>query len=600
MILQALYDLFDRRKDELPEEGFEDKEIPFLIGINSKGEFVSLQDTRTLDGKKLNGRKFRVPKGAGRSSPKAWQMANLLWDHYGYVFGYSNSDSDNDKEKTEKQHETFVKQIQKLAATYPSDIELNAVMEFYKNKQHEDVFKHPLWLDCKNIAGCNLTFQIDGVGHICDNDNVRAYVSSKINQLESDRDEDDVPLQKKEGICLITGNLSTIARLHPRTPIAGAKSNAKIVSFQKKSGFDSYGKEQSYNAPVSEKAAFAYTTALNYLLAKGSPQKIYVGDTTTVFWADKKHKVEDLFIEIFGEPAKGEPEQDYKSLISMFRSPETGVKVELDPETKFYVLGLAPNAARIAIRFWYAGTVGEIVDKMWQHFDDLEIVKSPNEWRTISLRNLLRSTAQQEKDKNISPNLAGDFMKAILAGTPYPVTLLSSVIRRIKAEQSKKDSNGKPMQNVTYPRAALIKAVLVRQSRYRNEKEEIGMSLNLSNMNIGYRLGRLFSVLEKIQEEANPGINATIRDRFYGSASSTPVTVFPFLMRLKNHHLAKLENKGRVKNMEKLIAEIMDSITEFPGHLSLDDQGRFTIGYYHQRRDLYTKKDKTEEDPTND
>jgi CRISPR-associated protein Csd1 len=190
----------------------------------------------------------------------------------------------------------------------------------------------------------------------------------------------------------------------------------------------------------------------------------------------------------------------------------------------------------------------------------------------------------QGKSDNIQPNLAGDFMKAILAGTPYPATLLSSAIRRIKAERE-----------VIYQRVSLIKAILVRNARFykTNPKEEVGMSLDTSNTNIGYRLGRLFAVLEKVQEEASPGINATIRDRFYSSASSVPVTVFPHLMKLKNHHIAKLENKGRVVNLEKVIGEIVNDITDFPGHLSLDDQGRFAIGYYHQRQDFFKKKDAT-------
>ncbi|MCL4491530.1 MAG: type I-C CRISPR-associated protein Cas8c/Csd1, partial [Nitrospirae bacterium] len=156
----------------------------------------------------------------------------------------------------------------------------------------------------------------------------------------------------------------------------------------------------------------------------------------------------------------------------------------------------------------------------------------------------------------------------------------SSAIRRIRAEQE-----------VTYPRASLIKAVLVRKARYKNEKEEIAMGLDAGNTNAGYRLGRLFAVLEKIQEEASPGINATIRDRFYSSASSTPVTVFSHLLKLKNHHIAKLENKGRAVNFEKLVGEIVDDINDFPAHLSLDDQGRFAVGYYHQRQDFFKKKD---------
>jgi CRISPR-associated protein Csd1 len=194
------------------------------------------------------------------------------------------------------------------------------------------------------------------------------------------------------------------------------------------------------------------------------------------------------------------------------------------------------------------------------------------------------------KSENIPPNLGGDVMRAILSGQPYPLTLLQNAIRRIRAEQAKKGERGNPAMNVTYPRAAIIKACLNRHLRNSQTYEkELTVTLDTINPNPGYRLGRLFAVLEKIQEEANPGINATIRDRFYGAASSTPVTVFSNLMKLKNHHLAKLENPGRRVNLERLIGEIMYGVTDFPAHLDLADQGRFAIGYYHQRQAFFSK-----------
>jgi CRISPR-associated protein Csd1 len=233
------------------------------------------------------------------------------------------------------------------------------------------------------------------------------------------------------------------------------------------------------------------------------------------------------------------------------------------------------------VRFWYEGTVQQILDHIEQHFDDCTIIHGPKQPETLSLFRLLVSTAVQGKSENIQPNLAGDMMRAILAGTPYPKSLLSSAIRRVRAERE-----------ITYPRAALIKAVLARDARYYNSNQkEVGMSLDITNNNTGYRLGRLFAVLEKVQEEANPGLNATIRDRFYGAASSTPVAVFALLMKLKNHHIAKLENRGRAINFEKLIGEIMSGISEFPAQLPLPDQGRFAVGYYHQRQDFFITKE---------
>jgi CRISPR-associated protein Csd1 len=437
---------------------------------------------------------------------------------------------------------------------------------------------------------------------------VRSYISKTI---ETDDDEDDNDASEsgeKEGICMITGEHASIARLHPRTPIAGAKSNAKIVSFQKNMGFDSYGKEQSYNAPVSKRAAFAYSTALNHMLAKDSHRKIRIGDATTVFWTDKEHEIEDWFKDIFGEPAKTESDQDNAAIRALFESMKTGTPPIEWNLNQFYILGLSPNSARISIRFWYAGTVAEVARTILQHFEDISIVHANYEHPYCSLNGLLTATAAETKDSqktnrvyyrgkyyDVMPNLAGEFMKAILTGTPYPHTALVAGISRVRAEQAKKDQNGKSMQNVTYPLAALIKAILTRRARYyKQEEKEVGMSLDTSNTNPGYLLGRLFAVLEKVQIESAGGegkINATIRDRFYGAASSTPVAVFSHLMKLKTHHLAKLENyKGFY---EKLIGEIVDKLDAddaFTAHLPLDDQGRFAVGYYHQRQSFFTKK----------
>jgi CRISPR-associated protein Csd1 len=252
---------------------------------------------------------------------------------------------------------------------------------------------------------------------------------------------------------------------------------------------------------------------------------------------------------------------------------------------RFYVLALAPNAARISVRFFRQGRVKDFGEKIKQHFDDLEIVRGPRDPEYLSLYRILTSTALGYDMTNVPPNLAGAVIESILDGTPYPMTLLHQAMRRIRAEQ-----------NVTRARAAILKATINRFNRIHNKHEkEILMALDASNTNPGYRLGRLFAVLEKIQEEAQPGINTTIRDRFYGAASTSPVAVFSQLLKLKNHHLAKLEHPGRRVNFEKLIGEIMSGIAEFPAHLTLNDQAYFSVGYYHQRQDFFTsKKDNNE------
>jgi CRISPR-associated protein Csd1 len=331
---------------------------------------------------------------------------------------------------------------------------------------------------------------------------------------------------------------------------------------------------------------FAYTTALNHLLRKGSRQRMQVGDASTVFWAEKANPIEDSFFDLF-EVDQDDPNRHTEAVRALYAAPSTGAKPVDEDSTKFYVLALAPNAARLVIRFWYFNTVGELARQIRQHFDDIAIAHADWQPEYLSLYQLLRSLALQGKAEHIPPNLAADVLRAILAGTPYPRTLLAAVIGRIRAEHT-----------VDYPRAALIKAVLVRAARFNPfNQQEVTVSLNVDNMNIGYRLGRLFAVLERVQEAANPGINATIRDRYYGAASATPVLVYPNLLKLKNHHIAKLDNPGQVVNLERLIGQIIEGIDCFPTNLSLDDQGRFAIGYYHQRQAFFVKsepKDKQE------
>lgn len=384
-------------------------------------------------------------------------------------------------------------------------------------------------------------------------------------------------------ICLITGEKEKIERLHSAIKgVRGAQSSgANIVSFNL-DAVSSYGKQQGSNAPVGKSAAFAYTTALNHLLGRDSRQKMLVGDATMVFWADKRSELEVAIPDIFGEPPKDEPDRNTKAVESLYESVKNGVLAADSGPTRFYVLGLAPNASRIAIRYWIVDTVAGMAGKVIQHFEFLKLVHAPHEQDVLPLFRLLISTAVQGKAENIPPNLAGDTMRAILEGLPYPETLLQAVIRRIRAEHE-----------ITYARAALVKACINSRATFENQenKEDLTVSLDKNNANIGYRLGRLFAVLEKIQAEAHTGINATIRDRFYGSASGTPVAVFSNLMRLKNHHLAKLTSLGRRIHFERLIGEIMEGVDDFPSHLNLSDQGRFAIGYYHQAQDFYTKKE---------
>ena len=568
MILQALYDYYQRKSasadSALAPAGFEYKEIPFILEITADGKLAQIEDTRTGDGKKKRAKSERVPQGVKKTSGVA---ANLLWDNAEYVLGI---DTKGKPERVKEQQAAFAERIRQLAIA-EQDEGIAAVLAFLENLDTETLQQQPQW---EEIAATNpnLTFRLQGQLHlVCQSRKVQAALMSA--------GGDD----NAKATCLLTGNHAEIERLHPSIKgVWGAQvAGANIISFNL-DAFTSYGKTQSFNAPVSKEAAFAYTTALNHLLSKDSTQRMQVGDASTVFWAEKEHSLEDDFTALWGSADKNSDDSDrnanavkalYKAVQEYGRNPALG------ETTRFFILGLAPNAARISIRFWHVGTVREVSQRIVDHFDYLRIERSERDVEFLPLWLLLRSTALLGKTENVPPNLAGDVIRCILEGLPYPQTLLASAVRRIRAEQE-----------ITYPRAALIKAYLNRL----NPTENLAVSLDLENSNTGYRLGRLFAVLEKIQEEAQPGINATIRDRYYGAASATPVTVFSTLLKLKNHHLSKLDNKGRVSNFEKLLGEIMGGIVDFPAHLPLADQGRFAIGYYHQRQDFFKKHTKTE------
>lgn len=568
MILQALNDYY-QRKTRLPDSdlappGFERKPIPFVVVLTAEGNFSGLQDTREGEGKNRVAKTFVVPQTVKRSSGVA---ANLLWDNPGYVFGM---DTKGKPERAREQHLAFVAAIRERLGE-AGDGGTRAVLAFLERGDFEKVFAHSLWPEILE-NGANLTFRLEGdLCTVCERDAV-------VKALSSSGPGEGV----ETSLCLVSGEADVIERLHPSVKgVWGAQSSgANIVSFNL-DAFSSYGKLQGANAPVGKAAAFAYTTALNHLLAKGSKQRMQVGDASAVFWAEKPgHPMEEMFPGFFSEPAKDDPDRGTQAVAAWLAAPKTGTDSFEDDGTRFYVLGLAPNAARISVRFWLVKTVGELAANVRRHFDDLRIVHAPHEPETLSLFRLLVSTATLGKAENIPPNLGGDLMRSVIESLPYPQTLLSGAIRRIRAERE-----------ITYARASIIKACINRYSG----REELKVSLDENNTNAAYRLGRLFAVLERIQERASPNLNATIRDRYYGAASGTPVTVFSTLLKLKNHHIAKLESKGEAVNLEKLIGQIMDGIADFPAHLSLQDQGRFAIGYYHQRQAFFTKTDKSEQ-----
>lgn len=583
MILQALYDYYQRKaadsESNIAPRGFERKQIPFIIVIDNQGNFINLEDTRSGEGKQKRAKSFLVLKTKSRTGPKASETANVFWDHWGYLLGQPKDETDKAKEDGKKQNNTFVTKVKFLSSKYPENSQFKAVDRFYEKAENiRSLLEHENWKECYRIPGCNLSFRIAGESDIvAEHNDLREEVDAAKGTNEEEQ------TQSAEGVCLVTGEKLPIAILHSATSLPGGKSGGKIVGFQRNSGYDSYNKEQGMNAPVSKKAEDAYTTALNVLLGRDSKNKFKIADTSVLFWAQQESNFENHFSFYFSPPPKDDPDQNIREVKALFESIHTG-KFNTEGDTQFYILGLAPNAARISIRFWKTGKVVDFAANIAQHFEDLEIVRSKNDEKEyFSLYNLLAHVSFEFKVDNVPPNLAGKVIESILDGTKYPVTLQQQCIRRIRAEQ-----------HVSRIRAAVLKAYLNRKEKtYSTNEKLITMALDLENKNQGYLCGRLFAVLEKIQENAQPGINATIKDRYYGAASSTPVTVFGRLLNLSNHHLAKLAGGNKIY-YEKMIQEIMSGVNSdgLPVHLSLDDQSRFAIGYYHQRQDLFTKRNK--------
>jgi len=570
MILQSLVAYYDRRAADsdaaLPLLGFERKEIQFLVVLDREGRFRGLEDIRAGDGKKRRGRTFVVPAAVKRTVAVT---ANLLWDNAGYVFGV---DAKGNPERAARQRAAFAAAIRERIPGAVDDEGVSAVLRWLEGGDDERMRSDPQWEEASQGAA-NIGFRLDGEnGLVSQRPAVVAALAGEAGG------------RRERRACLVTGEEDVPARLHPSIKgVLGAQSSgANLVSFNL-AAFNSHGREQGGNAPVGERATFAYTTALNHLLGRESRQRLQVGDATTVFWAEREHPMEDLVAAWLGEPPRDDPDRNTEALRSLYAAPHTGtLAVNDEDDTPFYVLGLAPNAARIAVRHWWRGTAGELAAHIRQHFEDLRIVRGPRDPETLSIFRLLVAAAVLGKAENIRPNLAGAFLRAVLDDAPYPRELLGAAMLRIRADRQ-----------VTYPRAALIKACLHREARRAPDPHtlEVSVSLDPANPNRAYRLGRLFAVLERAQEEASPGINATIRDRYFGAAATTPVTVFPRLLILKNHHLKKMDNRGRVVNLEKLIGEIVNGIDEYPAILSLPDQGRFSIGYYHQRQSFFAPRD---------
>ena len=572
MILHALTQYYQRKAesdDGVAPEGFENKEIPFIIVIDKQGKFIQLEDTRELKNKKKVARTFLVPKGLGRSGSKSYEVSNLLWDHYGYVLAYAG---EKGQEQADKQHASFTANVNELKQALPDDAGVAAVAAFLASAEEKSkVMQAANWAECAKVKGCNLSFRLvdETVDLVCQSKAVQAYVS-QANQAQSD----NIP----KGICLVTGKLAPIARLH--NPVKGVNAKPTPFTSVNLSAFESYGKEQGFIFPVGEQAMFEYTTALNTLLA--GENRFRIGDVTAICWSAKPTPLEEYLASLISGGGKDNPDAHIDAVKSLYKSLYNGKYTEPDGKEKFYLLGLSPNSARIVVRFWHETTVAALSESIAAWYDDLQMVRGENSPypEYMPLPRLLGNLVLDGKMENLPSDLIAQITDAALNNRVLPVSLLQAALRRNKAEQK-----------ITYGRASLLKAYInraIRAGRLKN-MEELTMSLDRNRQDIGYVLGRLFAVLEKTQAEANPGLNATIADRYFGSASSTPIAVFGTLMRLLPHHLNKLEFEGRAVQLQWEIRQILEHCQKFPNHLNLEQQGLFAIGYYHETQFLFTK-----------
>lgn len=588
MILQALTAYYEQlvRQGKLSAPGWDDSfKVSYELRLNDAGQLlrvVPLLTEKTV-GKKtvLAPRAMRVPAHEKRSSGFA---ANFLCDNSTYLLGA------DEKGKPERSADCF-KACAKLHHAILDGVDspaARALLAYFDSWDPAQAATNPLlqkqW---KEITGnANLIFGYEAADHshsfVNDDPAIQNAWQTHYNDRSADSDM---------GQCLITGKYAPIERTHPNiSGVPGAQSSgAALVSFNAPA-FCSYGHEQGDNAPVSKYAAFAYTTALNRLLADRSHCK-HVGDTAILCWAENAEPVyqDAMSMFLFGaDEAAGIQESDVQAALKRLSAGQTVpfLEKELSPDQHYYLLGLAPNIARLSVRFFLRDTFGSFAQNLQKHADEMEIDCSEKEkFRSLPIWAVVNETTRTVPGQPAkpSPQLAGDLLRAVLTGGRYPATLLNGVTLRIRAEQ-----------NVTRGRAAVIKAYYLRNYPTELNKEVYTVSLN-ETTNVPYLLGRLFSVLEAVQKAANPGINTTIKDRYFNAACATPGMSFPTLLRLSQKHLRKL-NDGLATHYDKQITELMAQLPEsgFPARLSLPDQGKFTIGYYHQTQKRYVKKNEEE------
>lgn len=593
MILQRLVEYYDRlavdpaTADAMPKPGYSLQKISFCVVLNPDGTLNQIASMLREEKKKLLPQMKLVP---GQSKPSGSGLNPcFLWDNAAYMLGVKFDDEAPDR--TKKAFEAFRDRHVSIENDV-NDPAFSAVCTFLKNWNPAEVLENRKEYEPR-LGSFGVFRLASEMRFVHEDPKVLAYWASHDAAEKSEAGEGN-------GFCLITGRREPIARLH-QPAIKGVRdaqsSGALLVSFND-NAYESYGKEQGENAPVSAAAAFKYTNALNHLLARDE-RKVFLGDATVVFWAEKPNIVEDAAAMVWGEqsfayvaddaPAehKARVNQVGRFLKQLRQGYSTGEAIDAADKTGFYVLGLSPNASRISVRFWYDGTIGELKKRLARYLRDIELVGKRDDERPLSIKRLV-TICGRAIDKNggvtydddaVPPTLEGAVARAVLFGTPYPRLLLNTLLNRIRADG-----------DVRHDRVAGIKAYLIRTSR--DDLKEVPVALDTTRTEPAYVTGRLFALLEKIQSDSAGGdLNATIKDRYFSAASATPGLVFPRLIRLSNHHLAKMETPQKIY-YERQLGEVMGKLDRFASHMLLEDQGLFAVGYFHQRQDLFTKRTK--------
>lgn len=592
MILQSLVQYYEalEKRGVLTRPGWCHARVSFALELSLEGQ---LKRVIPLKIEKVRGKKtvmepqlLKVPEMVTRSSGKA---ANFLCDNSTYLLGIDN------KGKPERSRECFQcakeKHVQILKEVH-SPVG-SAIVKYFESWDTNAAIDNPVLADTLEeiMAGANLVFWVE--------DEYAQEVQEIKAAWENYRSTSSEGVQ---GICLVTGEKTQIARIHGTIKgVQGAQSSgAALVSFNAPA-FESHGKAQSFNAPVGTYAVYAYTTALNHLLSDRR-HVTAIGDTTIVYWSEDGEEVYQNIFQDVSEPSL----DNYEIVDGVFKNMESGKAVNvagvaesISMEQRFYILGLAPNAARIAVRFFYQDSFGAILKHIKAHYDRMEIVRPAKDANVyLGMWRMMMETANKKsRDKKPIPSMSGAVYRAIISGGRYPGFLYQAVLGRIRAEQDDSD-NG--IHKITRGRAAIIKAFLLRNGT--GDKEEITMGLNDDSKNVAYTLGREFAVLEAIQEDANPGINSTIKDRYFNSACATPANIFPILFKLKNSHIKKIKYKKDAEEYEESLIELQgkftvpdDSDLPYPKRLNLEEQGMFILGYYHQAQEKKKHKKKQEE-----